>query len=141
MYIQKSIGRNFILIFIPIFLGLACLKGQGEEIPAINNPANPPVSNNQDGLKGLQVRVKGSMCPACLKQLQKKLSMMQGISDVTVKAYALQYYGKDDKTVSSDEKKSATYTMKYDPTKTSQNIIEAEFKSDDFKISAVKEIE
>jgi hypothetical protein len=141
MYIRKSIGRNFILIFIPIFLGLACVKGQGEETPAANAPASPPVSNNQEGLKGLQVRVKGSMCPACLKQLQKKLSMMDGISNVTVKAYALEYYGKDDKSVSSDEKKSATYTMKFDPTKTSQNKIEEEFKSDDFKISAVKELE
>jgi copper chaperone CopZ len=141
MYIQNLIRRNFILIFIPVFLGLACVKGQGDETSTTAQPATPPVSNNQEALKGLQVRVKGSLCPACLKQLQKKLSATDGISDVTVKSYALEHYGQDDKSLSNDEKKSATYTMKYDSAKISQKQIEDQFKSSDFRIANVKELE
>jgi len=125
-------------------MGWTCLKGLGEELPVPTPPTTAPVSNNQappGTLKSLQVRVKGSLCPACLKQLQKKLATVDGISNVTVKSYALEHYGQDDPSLTADQKKSATYSMKYDPTKISQSQIEEQFKSNDFRIANVKELE
>jgi copper chaperone CopZ len=139
---EHSLCVNLLLmkcIFLALFLAISLVTASPlDASESVNSAqATSPVGGGESGTT-IEIKVKGSMCPACLKRLETTLSLVPGVRSVHLASDNLVQKSKTDSLKESKRRHYALYAVTFDPSQTTKEEIEKAVRQRDFVISSVR---
>lgn len=127
------------LIFLPFFLATSLLTGLPlGAFEAVHSPPSPSIDRGEESETSIEIRIKGSMCPACLKRLESTLSAVRGVRSVRLASDNLAQKSKIDRILQRKVRHYALFAVSFDLSQTSTEEIEKAIRQRDFVISSVR---
>jgi copper chaperone CopZ len=97
-----------------------------------------PLAKIGEAKTTIAVKVKGSMCAACLKHLQSALSAIVGVQSVNIEADAFKPANQNETAKTKRSRHDAVYVISFDGAQISRSEIEGFIRRRDFRISTVR---
>jgi len=119
---------------LPVSLPLT--RAKAADIPSAGSPVAK--AQTEGPRQTVEIKVKGSMCVACLKHLQSALASIAGVDSAKIDVDALIRKDESGGIKSSKPKHYATYQITFDTTRVSKSDIESFIKERDFRIFDVR---
>jgi len=126
-------------IFLALCLATSLVTGSSLNAFESVNSAHP-TSRERGGENEttIDIKIKGSMCPACLKKLESTLSAVPGVRSVHLASENLVQKSKIHRTLQRKARHYALYAVSFDASRTSKEEIEKAIRQRDFVISSVR---
>ena len=134
---QRMLVSLYLVSFVIFSTTIACFANTlapDNQVEAKKAAADAPAA---DKLNSLSLRITGSMCPACLKQLKEKLGKLTGVTNVQITPLPVKNALPSLKLERHPPHRKALIELDFDPELTAPYQIIESIKQNDFGVSSV----